>query len=417
MNIAVVGLGKLGCPLAAVLASAGHAVVGVDRNEKTVHAVNHGIAPVEEPGLAELLADPNLDLAASTSYDVVAGCDVTFVIVPTPSGGDGRFTNDFVLDAVRKIGHAIAGSDRRHLVVISSTVMPGSMESAVIPVLNKASGRKVTKRHLGVCYSPEFIALGSVIDDLRKPDMVLIGESDTRSGDQLEELMTTVVGVSVAKRRMSLVNAELAKIAVNAFITMKLSYANNLGEICEGLLGADAAVVAAAVGMDSRIGVSYLRPALAYGGPCFPRDTRAYAALASEVGTEANLAVAAQAINVRQTDRLVGRILSLLKEDAGVSVLGLAYKPYTTVTDESPGVALAEALIESGVRTTVYDPVARPAGFDVAPSLAAAIIGADVIVITTAWPEFALIEPLPDQVLIDCWGLVKGSDVLRVGQG
>lgn len=417
MNIAVVGLGKLGAPLAAVLAAAGHSVVGVDVNWDTITKINRGVDPVGETGLAEILATPELDLAATDQYACVESCDVIFVLVPTPSGEDGGFVNDMLVSAVCGIGFELRNSTRRHVVVVSSTVMPGTMDGVLTPALLQAAAAKKLNRDLGLCYSPEFIALGSVIEDIRNPDMVLIGESGPRHGDLLEEVLRSVVGPVPPVYRMNLVNAELAKIAVNAYVTMKLSFANNLGEICEGIPGADASVVAAAIGADARIGGSYLRPALAYGGPCFPRDNRAYAKAAVDAGTHANLAVASDDINRRQVPRLMHRLRQVLPEGARVCVLGLAYKPQTAVTTESFGVRLVEVLKACEVHVTAWDPAARPEGIEMAESLEDALLGATVIVVTTAWPEFADIPVLPSQIVLDGWGIVQGDDVLRVGRG
>ncbi len=294
--------------------------------------------------------------------------------------------------------------------------MPGTMENEVVPLLLKAAGRRLNK-DFGVCYSPEFIALGSVVHDIRNPDMVLIGETNHRVGFVLEEVLRSVVGPVPPVHHMSLVNAEIAKIAVNAYVTMKLSFANNLGEICEGIPGADANVVAAAIGADARIGSSYLRPALAYGGPCFPRDNRAYAKAAVDAGTDASLAVASDNINQRQIARLVHRVHQALPEGARVCVLGLAYKPQTAVTTESVGVRLVEVLKACDIHVTAWDPIARPEGIELAESLEDALLGATVIVVTTAWPEFADIPVLPSQVVIDGWGIVQGELVVRVGRG
>ncbi len=172
-----------------------------------------------------------------------------------------------------------------------------------MPALERASGRRVGET-LGLCYSPEFIALGNVIRDMLEPDMVLIGESDPRAGDVLERLYRGVCENDPPFRRMSLVNAELTKIAVNTYVTMKISYANALADMCERLPGADVDTVTDALGLDTRIGPKYLRGAIAYGGPCFPRDNKAFAVLARDLGAEPLLAEATDAVNVAQTDRL-----------------------------------------------------------------------------------------------------------------
>lgn len=416
MNVAVVGLGKLGAPLAAVLAAAGHAVVGLDVDGDTVYKINHGVDPVGETGLADILTTPELDLAATTEYACVASCDVIIILVPTPSDEHGAFRSDLLIRSICGIGMELRESTMRHVVVVSSTVMPGTMDELVAPALIAAANRRLN-RDLGLCYSPEFVALGSVIENIQHPDMVLIGESDVHAGRVLQTLLRTVVGHVVPVHHMSLVNAEIAKIAVNAYVTMKLSWANSLGEICEGIPGADAPVITGAIGDDTRIGRSYLKPAMPYAGPCFPRDSRAYAVAARSAGTTANLAVAADAINSRQLTRLVNKVMRVLPERGRVCVLGLAYKPHTSVTTESIGVRLVDVLKACGVDVTAWDPMARPEGIQMANSLAEALLGASVVVVTTPWPKFAEIVPLPDQVVIDGWGIIEGESVVRVGRG
>ena len=236
--------------------------------------------------------------------------------------------------------------------------MPGSCETELVPALERASGRRVGDS-LGLCYSPEFIALGNVIRDMLEPDMVLIGESDGRAGDMLERLYAGVCENDPPFRRMSLVNAELTKIAVNTYVTMKISFANTLADLCERLPGADVDAVTDALGLDTRIGGKYLRGAIAFGGPCFPRDNKAFAELARELGTEAPLAEATDSVNEAQTQRLVRIVRSHVEDGESVGILGLAYKPDTGVVEESPGVALAAGLAEAGGHEiNVYDPAA-----------------------------------------------------------
>ena len=305
MDIAVIGLGKLGAPLAAVLASKGHRVIGVDRDPVAVAAINAGHAPVTEPGLQACIDLAGDRLRATTDFaEAIAGSELSYVIVPTPSGADGRFGNHFVLDAVQRIGAALRGTARYHVVNIASTMMPGSTGGEIRAALEATSGR-VVGVDVGLCYNPEFIALGSVVHDLLHPDMVLIGQSDARAGDVVEAVYRGILATAPSVRRMGWVDAELTKIAVNTFVTTKISYANMLSEICERLPGADVDVVTAALGMDSRIGPKYLRAALGYGGPCFPRDNVALAALANGLGVRADVAEATDTVNRRQVGRVV----------------------------------------------------------------------------------------------------------------
>ena len=435
MRIAVVGLGKLGAPLAAVMASKGHDVLGIDINPTAVKLLNDGLAPVEEPGLQALVSASRERLRATTDLAAAAECDMSILIVPTPSDERGAFTNRYALAALDDIGRALADRDRHHVVVIASTVMPGSCEAVLAPALEQASGRRIGDT-LGLCYSPEFIALGNVIQDMLEPDMVLIGESDPRAGDVLERLYKTVCENDPPFRRMSLVNAELTKIAVNTYVTMKISYANALADMCERLPDADVEVVTDAVGLDTRIGRKYLRGAIGYGGPCFPRDNKAFAVLARDLGAAPLLAEATDAVNVAQTDRLARVVQSRLEPGDTVGILGLAYKPDSGVIEESPGVALARALADAGHGIYIYDPIALAAAASElegvaqpAASVDELLERSDVVVIATPWPEFADL-PLDAvrrsgrrMVVIDCWRQLSdeacaGSiEIVRLGQG
>jgi UDPglucose 6-dehydrogenase len=434
MRIAVVGLGKLGAPLAAVLASKGNDVLGIDVNPRAVSLLNEGRAPVEEPGLQDLVSGARDRLSATQDLGAAAEADMTILLVPTPSDDRGAFSNEHVLAAVEEIGRGVGASNDYHVVVVASTVMPGSCDAEIRPALESASGRRVGDT-LGLCYSPEFIALGSVIRDMLEPDMVLIGESDARAGDMLERLYAGVCENDPPFRRMSLVNAELTKIAVNTYVTMKISYANALADMCERLPGADVEVVTDALGLDTRIGAKYLRGAISYGGPCFPRDNKAFGVLARDLGAEPLLAEATDAVNIAQTDRLARVVQSRLKAGNAVGILGLAYKPDTGVIEESPSVALARLLGNAGYEVRVYDPAATQAGVDALGGLAHGSSSAeellaqsDVAVIATPWPEFAEL-PLKslrregqNTVVIDCWRLLpddaggNGIEIVRLGR-
>jgi UDPglucose 6-dehydrogenase len=435
MRIAVVGLGKLGAPLAAVLASKGNNVLGIDVNAEAVRLLNEGLAPVEEPGLQALVSASHDRLSATGDLAAVRDAEVTILLVPTPSDARGAFTNAHILTAVEEVGRGFAGHDDYRVVVVASTVMPGSCDGEIRQTLENASGRRVGET-LGLCYSPEFIALGSVIRDMLEPDMVLIGESDPRAGAVLEQLYAGVCENGPPFRRMSLVNAELTKIAVNTYITMKISYANALADLCERLPGADVDTVTDALGLDTRIGQKYLRGGIAYGGPCFPRDNKAFAVLARDIGAEPLLAEATDSVNIAQTARLARIVRSRLRPNSVVGILGLAYKPHTGVIDESPGVALARLLAEeTGTEVVVYDPVAMDGALSAldgavqgSASVAELLERSDLAVITTPWPEFANlpIEALERNgerlVVIDCWRVLNREkygdaiDIVRLGR-
>ncbi|MGA7935165.1 MAG: nucleotide sugar dehydrogenase [Kovacikia sp.] len=421
-TVSVVGLGKLGTPMVACLADKGYRVIGVDVNPAAIQAINAGKAPVQEPGLDEMLHRNHDRIRATSDYrEAIAHSDVTFIIVPTPSDATGKFSIKYVLSALDPIGEALRNKDGFHLVVITSTVMPGATGTEIRAALEAKSGKRCGEG-FGLCYSPEFIALGSVIHDMLNPDFILIGESDPKSGEILATIYRNLVDNNPPVSHMNLVNAELAKISVNTFVTTKISYANMLGEICERLPGADVDVVTAAIGQDSRIGKKYLRGATGYGGPCFPRDNIAFGVLAQAVGANAALAEATDVINRKQAARIVSHLLPRIKPDAKVGILGLAYRPDTNVIEESQGVALAQELLSKGFSVILYDPLALDntrqvlgAGPEYAPSIQDCVHQADAIVITTPCKEFKALEPtdfsseVPAQpkVVLDCWRVLN----------
>lgn len=235
IKLSVVGLGKLGCPLMAVFAEKGFEVTGVDVNPDIVDQVNAGKAPFVEPMLQELLVRNKERIRATTELkQAVLQTSATFIILPTPSKADHFFDNSYVQQAMHDIGKALAGKDSYHLVVITSTVMPGSTENVLATTLTAASGKKIGDE-IGLCYNPEFIALGTVVRDMLQPDILLIGESDKKAGDMLESIYSKSVDTDPKVHRMNFVNAELAKISVNTYVTTKISYANMLAEMCENI--------------------------------------------------------------------------------------------------------------------------------------------------------------------------------------
>ena len=403
--------------MAAVFATCGHEVIGLDANATVVSALQAGRAPVEEPKLQEMIDVGRSRLNVTSNYnELVAKSDVTFIVVPTPSDTSGAFSNDNVVATVEKLGSAIRAKPQYHVVVVTSTVMPGSMDGPIREALERTSGRAVGS-DAGLCYNPEFIALGSVVDNMLEPDFLLIGESDARAGALVASVYETVCPTHPPAHRMNFINAELAKISVNTFVTTKISYANMLADLCDRLPGADVDVVANAVGSDSRIGRKYLRGAIGYGGPCFPRDNIAFAALASRVGAHADIARATDAINRRQIDRLSHAVMTRASPGARVAVLGMSYKPDTDTIEESQGVMLARRLREKGYAVTIHDPVAasaaaRALGPDISQSASGdeALREVDIAVITTPWPEYARLgsSALSRRIpVIDCWRIVN----------
>lgn len=424
MRLAIFGLGKLGAPLAAVYAHAGHDVVGVDLRPEIIAAFTSPDPHFEEPGLAEMIVD-NRERITATEDGIQAtrDCEASFIIVPTPSLPNGAFSTDLVFQAAQSIGQGLRERDDYHLVVLCSTVMPGTTGGELLAELESGSGKRCGP-DFGLCYSPEFIALGSVIRDMLNPDMFLVGQIDQRAGDMIERIHNSVAPTAPVAR-MNFVNAELTKISINTFVTTKIAYANMLAEVCENLVGADVDVVTDAVGLDSRIGRKYLKGALGYGGPCFPRDNLAFDRVGELCGLDLDLPKATQRSNARQAIRVAAKAAALSPPDGIVAVLGMAYKPDTSVIEESQGLKIAKELVRLKVTVAVHDPIALPGvrvelGDDVryAESLVESVREADVVIVATAWDEYKALEPgslKAGAIVIDCWRILQRSAFERNG--
>jgi UDPglucose 6-dehydrogenase len=419
-NVSVIGLGKLGGSMLAGMASRGLNVIGVDVNQHAVDAVNAGRAPVQETNLAETIAANKERIRATMSTEeAVLGSDISFVIVPTPSDERGAFTLQYARYAFKSLGQALRKKDGYHVIVLTSTVLPGATRHGLLPILEQESGKKCGP-DFGLCYNPEFIALGSVIRDFLNPDFYLLGEFDSRSGDMLEQVHHRVSQNNAPVKRMSLENAELAKIAVNSYVTMKISYANMLAEFCEKLPGGDVDVVSDALGMDKRIGRKYLTGGFGFGGPCFPRDNVALSFMGQQLGVDSRLLKANDDYNRSISKRYVQKLQPHLPKGANVAVLGLAYKPLSHVIEESPGVYLCRALSEAGYRVVGHDNLAAPYAEQalkmsalVTDSLDSALKDAHVVLVATTDKAYTTLSA--DQILrgkasvtvIDFWRALK----------
>lgn len=421
-SISVVGLGKLGLCLAAILASRGYEVHGVDIDKAKVDAINKCVSPIYEPSVQDLLRASSKHMSASTTFSGIDETDATFVFVPTPSDNTGAFSLRFVERAMESVAYELAAKKGYHLVVLMSTVMPGSMDGVVRPLLERIMA-KACGRDFGLCYNPEFVAIGDVVRGLLEPDFVLIGQSDQKAGDLLSEVQTQVTTNSPSIERMEFVNAELAKIAVNSFVTMKMSFANTLAELAEKISGGNVDKITSAIGKDGRIGMSYFKGALGYGGPCFPRDNLAFSRCASTLGVQAHLAEASHEVNIHQLNRVIN-LVQVTGRPGGLwtGVLGLAYKPNTNVVEESQSLLLAQRLGDLGYKVKVYDPASMEAAKSVlgdkvvyAKSAAQCVKESQYVILATPWPDFRKIPPdlFSGKTVLDCWRFL-GEDVRRV---
>jgi len=431
-SISVVGLGKLGLCMAACFASKGYKVVGIDIDKNKIDLINRGINPIQETGLTRLIQKYKENLKATSDYEeAILNSQITFIVVATPSEADGSFSNEQLEGALKKIGLILKKKKQYHLVVITSTVMPGTTEHIGRYILEEASGKKCGK-DFGLAYNPEFIALGSVIHDFLNPDFVLIGEMNKKDGDILVKIYENICENTLRFARMNPINAEIAKISLNCYITTKITFANFLGAICEKVPGANAEVITQALGLDSRIGSKYLKPGLGYGGPCFPRDNLAFSAFVRKLNMKAKLAEVVDEVNKEQVARIVAILEEIAKRKRGVriGILGLSYKPNTPIIEDSQAIDIVEILIKKGYDIIVYDPMALEIARGVfgdevgyARSTSECIEKSDVVLIATPWKEFEELDfkkiKHKDIVILDCWRIVrdKGLKIKYLGIG
>ena len=418
-RVAVVGLGKLGSSIAVSFAAKGYRSVGIDINSAYVAALAAHKAPVKEPGLQELIDQNKERISATDDWDDAIGeSDASFIVVPTPSVPEGGFSNEFVVSACEKIGASLKNKKLGfHVVVVVSTMMPGSSEGEIIPALEAASGKKVGV-DFGYCYSPTLIALGSVIHDFLHPDLLMIGTPDKRSGDELEAFYRTVVDSKTIIHRATTGEVELAKISINTFITTKISFANMLAMIADTMKDVNVDNVTKILGSDSRIGGKYLKAGGSYGGPCFPRDNRALTRAADLAGVQTHIPKATDATNALRIEHIAAQAERALVGGAGgkVGIVGVAYKLDTNVVEEALGMHLARIFIEKKIPVVIYDPVASHTAsqhlgdkVSYADSLEDCMSQAEVLVIANPYRSmFADLKPelIKSKKIIDCWKIL-----------
>ncbi len=412
MNVGVIGLGKLGLPLLALLADAGHRTMGYDASIKLIEFLNLGKFEYSEPDLNELLRNNSGNLEfVDEIKKVVEHSQLIFIIVPTPSEKNGFFSNTAILSICDSIGMLLKQKPKNLTINIVSTVMPGSCEGEISKVLEDSSGMKLGKE-LGLCYNPEFIALGSVVQNMRFPDMQLLGACNDRHADVVEKVISSMTSRSAPVRRMTLTEAELVKIAVNNYVTMKISFANMLGQLANEIGKLNIDTITEAIGLDSRIGPKYLKYGPPYGGPCFPRDTYALSALLNQYGIPDSLPDTVTKINDDHLKRIVSDIASK-SENKRVGILGLSYKPHTPVLEESPGLAILEQLMKTNENVIGWDPdlsLLSNSKLPIAENFREFVRKIDICVITRPIPELSYEETTSITNLenvIDLWRMLK----------
>jgi UDPglucose 6-dehydrogenase len=409
VNVLVVGLGKLGLPLAAVFADSGHKVLGFDTSEILIDRLQSQSYISGEPELTNLLSKnfSKLTFVCNLSKEILENIEIIFVIVPTPSKPDGKFSNDFLLEALDYLIPKLQKKNLKTVICIVSTVMPKSCDGEI---KNRIEFNLKSKSDdtIGICYHPEFIALGSVIKNLKFPDFHLIGSSQKWAADILEKFLATTTSVEVPCIRLELLEAEIVKLAINNFITMKISFANSIMQLAENLGTVDINRTMQAIGLDSRIGSKYIKASIPYGGPCFPRDTRAMSQLFEGVGILNHFSKISELINTSHKTFLVKKILNKIESNQIIGIIGISYKQGTSVIDDSPGVMIMNSLIVNGTKVFCWDDEGAlyPYNNDLNLSFDEILGAADVFVFTRSCRD---IESIKTKILginkkyIDLW--------------
>ncbi|MGC8696258.1 MAG: UDP-glucose dehydrogenase family protein [Conexivisphaera sp.] len=391
-RVAIFGLGYVGLVTAVAMASRGIEVVGYDVDGARVEALSSGRTPIYEPGLEELLGramDGGAISFTGDPADAVRGSGFVFISVGTPSREDGSMDPRYVEAAARDIGRAMRADPRYRVVVVKSTVIPGTTTGIVRSALERESGMACC-RDFGLAMNPEFLREGKAIEDALRPDRVVIGEADRGSGDALEALWRSAVENDPPVLRTTPENAELIKYANNSFLAMKVSFANMFARLCMRVPGCDVDVVMRGIGMDRRIGPEFLNAGMAWGGSCFPKDLRAISSFARDRGVGLDLVEAALGMNSRGPRE----VAEILEEELGglrgrrICVLGVSFKPDTDDTRESPPLRLIGELRSRGADVRACDPAARTNEVDVLRDPGECLRGADAAVLATEWAQF-----------------------------
>ncbi len=391
MKVCVVGTGYVGLVVGTCLAEMGNNVICVDNNEEKLKQLKQGIIPIYEPGLEELIKVNVSEERLSFTSDLKAAVEkslVCFIAVGTPQGEDGSADLKYVYQVAESIGKSLNG----YKVIIDKSTVPVGTAEKVTEIIKQNSNQP-----FDVVSNPEFLKQGAAVDDFLKPDRVVIGSNSQKATEIMQELYAPFLRTGNPVIVMDVKSAEMTKYAANSFLAVKISYANEIANICEAV-GADAEMVRIGMCADKRIGSQFLFPGLGYGGSCFPKDVKALTKTAKDNDCDYSLLRAADEVNKMQRQKFINKIVGKFGSDLSektFAVWGLAFKPKTNDMREAPSITIVNALLEMGAKVKAYDPKA----FDLAEfyfgdkieyskSAYAALEGADCMLLLTEWNEF-----------------------------
>lgn len=419
MRVSIIGTGYVGVVTGACLAELGNYVTCIDVVKEKVDAINAGKTPIFEPGLEELIAK-NLEAgrlrATLELAKAVEESEVTFICVGTPPNEDGSSDLSFIRKAAEGIGKAIAGKTEYHVVVVKSTVPPGTSES-MIPILEKESGKKAGEG-FGVAMNPEFLREGNAVKDFMEPDRVVIGGLGEKDVGIVAKLYAPFEGKRVVMKT-SLRTAEMIKYASNSFLATKISFINEIANVCEKL-EIDVLDVAKGIGLDSRIGPKFLNAGLGYGGSCFPKDVDSLRHVAKQNGYVTELLDCVTEVNKKQAKKAIDYLKKALGSLNGkkIAVLGIAFKPDTDDIREAPALRIIEWLKQEKAVVVAFDPEAMEnakkmlGGVEYAGDVYSCVNSADAMLVVTEWKQFGEIDLQKAKKLMKQAIIVDGRRVI-----
>jgi UDPglucose 6-dehydrogenase len=395
MNLSIIGTGYVGLVTGACFTKLGHTITCVDIDPEKVRKINNGVSPIYEEGLDGLLLTYKDKITATIDYQTaLMNTDITFICVGTPSMKNDTIDLSYLKEATKQIATILKNKNSWHLVVVKSTVLPGTTHNIVLPLLEQYSGKKVGI-DIGLAMNPEFLKEGVAIKDFLEPDRIVIGFNDERSRIALRELYKNF---SCPIIETSLSAAEMIKYASNAFLATKISFINEIGNLCKKL-GIDTYDVATGMGFDKRIGRPFLDSGIGWGGSCFPKDVDALIAWAKEIKEHARIIESAKAVNTDQPLRLVEILKKHIPKLKGktIGILGLAFKPNTDDIRDSRAIPIIKELLRNGAHIKAYDPQAMNNFKTLYPTIdycstVSEVLSADAILITTKWKEFTTLD-------------------------
>lgn len=431
-KISFIGLGKLGLPLSTIFAKNNVSVLGVDVNVDLIDKLDRDETPFIEDGLDECLLLAKNNIEYTTSYDrIMNETDVSVMLVNTQIGD--TYSSSIVESVIKGLCAELVKSDKDyHLFILSSTVMPGEIRDNLIPMIEELTGRELNTG-FGFSYVPDVVKLGSVIKDFENPDVVIVGSSDDRSGKITRDLYDKFPKNNPPVVEMTLEEAEISKVTLNAYLVSKISFANFISNICESVDNVNVDNITNAIGHHKPIGHLFLKGGLSFGGTCFPRDTKAFIKFSESVGHNASHIIATDDINKKQ-DLNLSKIVNTIDKES-ISVLGLSFKPNTPVLTESPSIKLVKQLLIKGKTVNVYDSLCIDdvkdefSGWPYSnmrdkikinyfKSIKECFQAGELVIIALPSDEFTIInddwKSFDDQVILDCWRILDSNNFKQI---